>query len=298
MELIVNAIAQGLVWGIMALGIFITYRILDLPDLTAEGSFPLGAAICTRLLIIGVNPILSTLLACLVGSLAGAITGILITKGKVPGLLAGILTMTGLYSINFRILKRANVSLLGKSRIVDILPLGTMPIAFKTILTSLVLTVLLILLMTFFFHTEMGQALIATGDNEKMARSLGVYTDRMKITGLMLSNGIVALGGAVIAQDNGYADIGMGIGTIVIGLASVIIGEVLFKDLSFSGRLVSITLGSIVYRLILGGAIAAGLDPNDFRLISAILLAACLMLPQINSRFNFNLFRKGASKHV
>lgn len=297
MNLIVNAISQGLLWGILALGLFITYRILDIADLTAEGSFPLGAAVGSQLLIRGMNPLLSAGVAFLAGMLAGAATGILITKGRIPGLLAGILTMTGLYSINLRVMNRANVSLLGQRRIVDLLPLENVSVEFKTILLAIILTALLVLFLTLFFHTEVGQAVIATGDNEKMARSLGIYTDRMMFIGLMLSNGIVAFGGAMIAQDNGYADIGMGIGTIVIGLASIIIGEVLFQELSFSGRLMSIAIGSIAYRLILVAVIAAGLDPNDLRLISAVILAVFLMLPQLKSAHSKRIARKGGASH-
>ena len=297
MDLIINAISQGLLWGILALGLFITYRILDIADLTAEGSFPLGAAVGSQLLIKGMNPLLSAGVAFLAGTLAGAVTGVLITKGRIPGLLAGILTMTGLYSINLRVMNRANVSLLGQRRIVDLLPLENVSVEFKTILLAIILTALLVLLLTLFFHTEVGQAVIATGDNEKMARSLGIYTDRMTFIGLMLSNGIVAFGGAMIAQDNGYADIGMGIGTIVIGLASIIIGEVLFQELSFSGRLMSIAIGSIAYRLILVAVIAAGLDPNDLRLISAIILAVFLMVPQLKSAHSERIARKGGASH-
>lgn len=297
MDLIINAISQGLLWGILALGLFITYRILDIADLTAEGSFPLGAAVGSQLLIKGMNPLLSAGVAFLAGTLAGAVTGVLITKGRIPGLLAGILTMTGLYSINLRVMNRANVSLLGQRRIVDLLPLENVSVEFKTIFLAIILTALLVLLLTLFFHTEVGQAVIATGDNEKMARSLGIYTDRMTFIGLMISNGIVAFGGAMIAQDNGYADNGMGIGTIVIGLASIIIGEVLFQELSFSGRLMSIAIGSIAYRLILVAVIAAGLDPNDLRLISAIILAVFLMVPQLKSAHSERIARKGGASH-
>lgn len=297
MDLIINAISQGLLWGILALGLFITYRILDIADLTAEGSFPLGAAVGSQLLIKGMNPLLSAGVAFLAGTLAGAVTGVLITKGRIPGLLAGILTMTGLHSINLRVMNRANVSLLGQRRIVDLLPLENVSVEFKTILLAIILTALLVLLLTLFFHTEVGQAVIATGDNEKMARSLGIYTDRMTFIGLMISNGIVAFGGAMIAQDNGYADIGMGIGTIVIGLASIIIGEVLFQELSFSGRLMSIAIGSIAYRLILVAVIAAGLNSNDLRLISAIILAVFLMVPQLKSAHSERIARKGGASH-
>lgn len=292
MDLIVTATAQGLLWGIMALGIFITYRILDLPDMTAEGSFPLGAAVCARLILSGVHPLLASLTAFAIGALAGLITGFLITKAKIPGLLAGILTMTGLYSINLRIMNRANLSLLGKQKITDSLSRYNLPPQFDTIFMGIFLTVLIIAALVLFFNTELGQAVIATGDNEKMARSLGISTNRTKILGLMLSNGIVAAAGALIAQDNGYADISMGIGTIVIGLASVIIGEVIFGNLSFANRLICVVLGAIIYRFIIMFVLLVGLQPNDLKLISAIILAFCLALPSLRNKLNLNFFNK------
>lgn len=292
MDLIVTATAQGLLWGIMALGIFITYRILDLPDMTAEGSFPLGAAVCARLILSGVHPLLAALTAFAIGALAGFITGFLITKAKIPGLLAGILTMTGLYSINLRIMNRANLSLLGKQKITDSLSRYNLPPQFDTIFMGIFLTVLVIVALVLFFKTELGQAVIATGDNEKMARSLGISTNRTKILGLMLSNGIVAAAGALIAQDNGYADISMGIGTIVIGLASVIIGEVVFGNLSFANRLICVILGAIIYRFIIMFVLLVGLQPNDLKLISAIILAFCLALPSLRNKLNLNFFNK------
>jgi putative ABC transport system permease protein len=292
MDLITTATAQGLLWGIMALGIFITYRILDLPDLTAEGSFPLGAAVCARLILAGFHPLVATLVAFLIGALAGSITGFLITKVKIPGLLAGILTMTGLYSINLRIMNRANLSLLGKTKLTDLFNSFSFPSQFDTIFMGLIFVTLMILSLFLFFQTEFGQAIIATGDNEKMARSLGISTDQTKIIGLMLSNGIIAGAGALIAQDNGYADISMGIGTIVIGLASVIIGEVIFGNLSFVNRLICVILGAIIYRLIIMFVLLIGLQPNDLKLISAFILAIFLALPSIRQKLNLNFFTK------
>ncbi|MCA9766644.1 MAG: ABC transporter permease [Carnobacterium sp.] len=292
MNLITTATAQGLLFGIMALGIFITYRILDLPDMTAEGSFPLGAAVCARLIVTGVHPIIATLIAFFVGALAGSITGFLITKAKIPGLLAGILTMTALYSINLRIMNRANLSLLGKEKITDLFESFSLPNQFDTIFMALILVAFMIVSLFLFFKTEFGQAIIATGDNEKMARSLGISTDQTKILGLMLSNGIIAGAGALIAQDNGYADISMGIGTIVIGLASVIIGEVIFGNLTFVNRLICVVLGAIIYRLIIMFVLLVGLQPNDLKLISAFILAVFLALPSLRQRFNLNFFTK------
>ena len=292
MNLITTATAQGLMWGIMALGIFITYRILDLPDMTAEGSFPLGAAVCARMILTGVHPLLATATAFFIGALAGSITGFLITKAKIPGLLAGILTMTGLYSINLRIMNRSNLSLLGKAKIIDLFNKFSLPNQFDTIFMGLALVIFMIMFLFLFFQTELGQAIIATGDNEKMARSLGISTDKTKILGLMLSNGIVAGAGALIAQDNGYADISMGIGTIVIGLASVIIGEVIFGNLTFVNRLICVVLGAIIYRFIIMFVLLVGLQPNDLKLISAFILAICLALPSLREKLQLNFFTK------
>ncbi|MPQ21335.1 ABC transporter permease [Carnobacterium divergens] len=292
MNLIVTATSQGLLWGVMALGIFITFRILDLPDMTAEGSFPLGAAVCAKLILSGVHPIVATLVAFISGMLAGAITGFLITKCNIPGLLAGILTMTGLYSINLRIMGRANLSLLGKEKLNDLLRPLQLPAQFDTILIGLIIVVVVILLLILFFNTELGQALIATGDNEIMARSLGVSTNKTKILALMLSNGMIAFAGGLITQDNGYADISMGIGTIVIGLASVIIGEVVFGNLSLGNRLICVILGAIIYRLIITFVLVIGLQPNDLKLFSAIILAVCLALPSLRLKLNLNFFAK------
>lgn len=292
MNLIVTATSQGLLWGVMALGIFITFRILDLPDMTAEGSFPLGAAVCAKLILSGVHPIIATLVAFISGMLAGAITGFLITKCNIPGLLAGILTMTGLYSINLRIMGRANLSLLGKEKLNDLLRPLHLPAQFDTILIGLIIVVAVILLLILFFNTALGQALIATGDNEIMARSLGVSTNKTKILALMLSNGMIAFAGGLITQDNGYADISMGIGTIVIGLASVIIGEVVFGNLSLGNRLICVILGAIIYRLIITFVLVIGLQPNDLKLFSAIILAICLALPSLRSKLNLNFFAK------
>jgi len=281
MDLMILAIAEGLLYGTMALGVFLTYRILDFPDLTSEGAFPLGAAVCARLLLSGIPAPAATFLSLLAGMGVGLMTGLLVTKGRLPGLLAGILTMTGLYSINLRIMGRSNTSLLEAEKLQNLFGMNRFPEVYRVIGMGIAVSSVLILFLVWFFQTEAGQSVIATGDNEKMARSLGISTDRMKILGLMLSNGVIAASGALIAQNNGYADIGMGIGTIVIGLASVIIGEVLFKNLTLPGRLVSILLGAISYRLILMFVISAGLNPNDLRLVSAILLAFFLMLPDL-----------------
>ena len=295
--MIISAVSQGLLWSILALGLFVSFRILDLADMTTEGSFPLGAAVAVQAITLGANPYIAIIFAIIAGSSAGLITGFLITKLQIPSLLAGILTMTGLYSINLRVMGRANISLLGKDTIFTVFQNMNLPRHFDTITLGLLVVVLIIGLYVIFFKTEFGQAVIATGDNAAMARSLGISTNTMKIVGLMISNGIVALAGSIIAQDNGYADISMGIGTIVIGLASIIIGEVLFTNVSFKMRLVCLMLGSVLYRLIMVMVLEAGMNPNDFKLISAVLLTFFLALPKIKETYYMYSLRKKVKRN-
>ena len=297
MNMIISAVSQGLLWSILALGLFVSFRILDLADMTTEGAFPLGAAEAVQAITLGANPYIAIIFAIIAGSSAGLITGFLITKLQIPSLLAGILTMTGLYSINLRVMGRANISLLGKNTIFTVFENMNLPRHFDTITLGLLVVVMIIGLYVIFFKTEFGQAVIATGDNEAMARSLGISTNTMKIVGLMISNGIVALAGSIIAQDNGYADISMGIGTIVIGLASIIIGEVLFTNVSFKMRLVCLMLGSVLYRLIMVMVLEAGMNPNDFKLISAVLLTFFLALPKIKETYYMYSLRKKVKRN-
>lgn len=286
MSLITSTIGQGLLWGVLALGLFLTFRILNFPDMTVEGTFPFGAAICVSALVHGVDPMLATILAFLGGMLTGLVTGLLYTKGKIPVLLAGILTMTGVYSINLRILGKANVGLLNKATLLNGKLLQKLPANFPTIVIGLLAAILIILLLALFLNTDLGQSFIATGDNENMARSLGINTDNMKILGLMISNGLIGLAGGLLAQNGGYADVNMGIGTMVIGLAAIIIGEVAYGDLSLTARLIAVVIGSIIYRLILLLVLQLGFSTNDFKLISAIILAICMMLPLFEKKFH------------
>lgn len=286
MSLITSTIGQGLLWGVLALGLFLTFRILNFPDMTVEGTFPFGAAICVSALVHGVDPMLATILAFLGGMLTGLVTGLLYTKGKIPVLLAGILTMTGVYSINLRILGKANVGLLNKATLLNGKLLQKLPADFPTIVIGLLAAILIILLLALFLNTDLGQSFIATGDNENMARSLGINTDNMKILGLMISNGLIGLAGGLLAQNGGYADVNMGIGTMVIGLAAIIIGEVAYGDLSLTARLIAVVIGSIIYRLILLLVLQLGFSTNDFKLISAIILAICMMLPLFEKKFH------------
>lgn len=298
MNLIVSAIGQGLLWALLGLGLYLTFRILNFADMTVEGTFPLGAAVAVANLAHGMSPYLATFLALLAGMLTGLVTGLLYTKGKIPILLAGILTMTAIYSINLRIMGGSNISLIGKKTLLNNEFLRSLPQYFNSVVLGIIVVVIITGILFFFLNTDFGQAFIATGDNPKMAKSLGIYTDSMIIIGLMLSNGIVALCGALIAQNNGYADINMGIGTIVIALASIIIGEVAFGELTLNQRLVAVTLGSIIYRLILLAVLQLGFSANDLNLISSIVLALCMMLPQLEKIVHLKKpIEKGVKKH-
>ena len=284
MSILLSSISQGLLWSIMAIGVYLTFRILDIADLTAEGSFPLGAAICASLIAYGVSPLWSTAAALLGGMLAGTVSGLLHTKLKIPALLTGILTMTGLYSINLRIMGKANITLLGKETLMRIMQAYGLTNRTAVLVVGAIASALVILILYLFFNTEIGLAIRSTGDNEAMSEANGIHTNTMKIIGYMLSNGLIALSGALIAQNNSYADIGMGIGTIVIGLASVIIGEVLFRNLSFVKRLGTIVIGSIVYRLIIDLVLQLGVDPQDIKLFSALILAIALSTPLLKKK--------------
>lgn len=295
MSLITSSIGQGLLWSILALGVFLTFRILNFPDMTVEGTFPLGAVVTVSALTHGVSPLFATLFALFAGCLSGLVTGVLYTKLKIPILLAGILTMTALYSINLRILGKATVGLLDISTIFSYFDYLTPN--FQLVFLGIAITTLVVFAIVLFLNTELGQAFIATGDNQKIAHSLGINTDAMKILGLMLGNGLVGLSGGLLAQNNGYADVSMGIGTIVIGLAAIIIGEVLYGPLSLSARLVAVVCGSILYRLVLLAVLQLGFNTNDFKLISTIILTLCLSLPTLEQKFKIRqTFSKGSSK--
>ena len=297
MTLVTSTIGQGLLWGILALGLYRSFRILNFPDMTVEGTFPFGAAVCVTALIHGASPLLATLFSFIAGMITGAVTGLLYTKGRIPILLAGILTMTGVYSVNLRILGKANVGLLNHATLLTNAFFNKLPANFPTIILGLIFAIVIVVLLSLFLNTDLGQAFIATGDNEKMARSLGINTDNMKILGLMVSNGLIGLAGGLLAQNGGYADVNMGIGTMVIGLAAIIIGEVVYGNLSLTGRLVAVVIGSILYRLVLLLVLQLGFSTNDFKLISAIILAICLMLPLFQEKFNVRkLLKRGVKK--
>jgi len=277
---------EGLVFGFVAIGVYLTFRVLGFPDLTVDGSFTLGAAITGVLIVIGVNPFLATLAAFGVGLCAGLATSLLNTKLRIPALLAGILMMVALYSINLRVMGGANISLLREVTIFDQvsewLGLGA-GITLSLILTG-ALAVIVFFILNWFLRTETGLALRATGDNEQMVRGLGADTDMTTIIGVSISNGLVALAGAVVAQGQGFADVGMGIGMIVMGLASVIIGEALFRPRGVARLLLAVLCGTFVYRLMITIALRLGMAPGDLKLITALLVIIALVIPYIQKK--------------
>ncbi|MBZ2197107.1 ABC transporter permease [Occultella gossypii] len=276
----IGAVELGLIYAVMALGVYLTFRILDFPDLTVDGSFTTGGATAAILIVGGVNPVLATAAGGAAGLVAGTITGLLHTKGGINPLLAGILTQVGLYSINLRIMDGANVPLLRYDTLLTPLRdndlLGTA--ASIGIFAALVLAIKVV--MDWFLNTDLGLAVQATGDNQGMIRSFGVSTHATKILGLALSNGLVALCGALIAQYQGFADISMGIGLIIAGLASVILGQALIPPRIVVIATFAVILGSILYRVAIQIALQVGLDPNDMKLVSAVLVVLALVLPK------------------
>lgn len=280
--MIISSISQGLLWGILGLGIYLTFRILNFPDMTTEGSFPLGGAVAVTLMNMEVHPLLATLAGALAGCLAGLATGLLYTKGKIPTLLAGILVMTSCNSLMLMIMGRANLGLLDIQTLQDLLPFSKDS---NLLILGLMAVLFVIAGLIYFLNTKLGQAYIATGDNQDMAKSFGIHTDRMEVMGLVVSNGLIALAGALVSQQDGYADVSKGIGVIVIGLASIIIGEVLFSTgLTLLERLIAIVIGSILYQFLIAAVIALGFNTNYLKLFSALVLAICLMVPVLKKK--------------
>ncbi|MFA1314613.1 ABC transporter permease [Streptococcus dysgalactiae] len=281
--MIISSVSQGLFWGILGLGIYLTFRILNFPDMTTEGSFPLGGAVTVTAISLGWNPLVATVLGMAAGALAGLLTGLLYTKGKIPTILAGILVMTSCNSIMLMVMGRANLGLHESRRIQDYLPFSA---DVNSLLTGLIAVVVVISLLIYFLYTNLGQAYIATGDNRDMAKSFGIKTDRMEVMGLVVSNALIALSGALVSQQDGYADVSKGIGVIVIGLASIIVGEVLYStSLTILERLIAIVVGSILYQFLISAVIALGFNTNYLKLFSALVLALCLMVPVLKQRF-------------
>ncbi|MCR4926137.1 MAG: ABC transporter permease [Clostridiales bacterium] len=287
-----GAISQGVLWGVMVLGLYITFKVLDYADLTVDGSFATGGAVSAILIVNGWDPFLCLLISFLSGMVAGLSTGFLSTKVKIPPILAGILTQIALYSINIRIMGKANIPLLkvetAFSKIQTLLESifkTTIDKNLVSIIFGAIIVLIIVFVLYWFFGTELGSAIRATGNNEYMIRALGVNTDITKILGLMFSNGLVALSGAMVAQNQGYADVGMGTGAIVIGLAAVIIGEVIFgRRFSFAYRLMSVVFGSIIYRIIITIVLQLGFKSTDLKLLTAILVAIALSIPVIQQK--------------
>ena len=275
-----GATAQGLVWGVMALGVYVTYKLLDIADLTVDSSLCTGGATSAVLILMGMHPLLSLVFAVFAGMLAGLVTGFLHTRLRIPAILAGILTQLGLYSINLRIMGKSSVALLRQPVVIS---LGNIPMA---LLIGVLVAAAVVAVMYWFFGTELGCAIRATGNNRKMVRAQGVNTDTMKIIGLVLSNGLVGLAGGLLAQYQGSANINMGRGAIVIGLASVIIGEVIFgARFNFAYQLGSIVAGSVIYQIVSAFVLQLGLSTEDLKLFSAVTVALALSVPALQKKF-------------
>lgn len=277
LQSIEGATHLGLVYAIMALGVYITYRILDFPDLTVDGSFTTGGAVAAIMITQGYNPWIATLAAFAAGLAAGACTGLLHTKGKINGLLSGILMMIALYSINLRIMGKPNIGFYTETSLFT--EISKNPVTYMIVLVAVALIIKLLL--DAFLHTDIGLALRATGDNSRMIRSFGANTDNTTVVGVSVSNGLVALSGALIAQQQGVTDINMGVGMIVIGLASVIIGEAIFGARTVFRATLAVVLGAIVYRIIYAVALRMEMDAQDMKLITAVIVIVALVLPTI-----------------
>lgn len=293
-----GAAAQGIIWGLMAIGVYITYKILDVADLTVDGSFGTGGAVMVVCMTSGMNIALSMLLAFAAGCVAGLLTGIFHTKFGIPAILAGILTQLALYSVNLRIMSGMANMPLSVMKYNVLLSLRKTP---KSIMVAGIFVLVIIALLYWFFGTELGHSLRATGCNQAMARANGINTERNKILGLILSNGIVALSGSLITQYQGFADINMGRGAIVIGLAAVIIGDVVFGRIfkNFALRLLGVVFGGVIYYAAITLVLSLGLNANDMKLFSALVVSVFLGIPYWKKQLQQkNLARKGAAKNA
>lgn len=298
MSLLIGSFTIGLILALLALGIFISFRIFDFPDITAEGSFTFGAATGASLIVVGLNPLLACLIAFLAGTIAGMITGFIHTKFKINPLLAGILVMTALYSVNLHVMGKSNVPLLNHNTVFTWIESFSASVSGEgaktlilgwqvsvkdlwTLLFCLIAILVFCVLLWWFFKTNIGTAMRATGDNDQMIRALGVNTKLMIIVGIGLSNGFIALAGSLLAQYQGFADVQMGIGMMVWGLASVIIGEAIINDNNLGFVIGGAVLGSVLFRLLVAIALRWGLNPNDLKIITALFVFIALILPGI-----------------
>jgi putative ABC transport system permease protein len=280
------SVYEGLAFGLIALGVYITFRILSFPDLSVDGSFPLGGAIAATMIVNDLNPWLATIAAFFAGCLSGFVTGLLNTKLRINALLSGILMMVSLYSINHLIMGRSNIPLLREVTVFDNVAgfFDTTTSLTLSIIFMAVLTIVILIVLNWFLRTEIGLALRATGDNDQMIRGLGCNTDFTTMLGVSVSNGFVALAGALIAQNQGFTDVGMGIGMIVMGLASVIIGEGLFRPKGVTYILLAVFGGTFIYRLFLSVALRLGLPPTNLKLITAVLVIVALSIPFLRKK--------------
>lgn len=309
---VLGALSQGLVYALMALGVYLTFRVLDFPDLTVDGSLPLGAAVAAVLITKGINPFITLPIAFAAGMAAGFVTAFLSTKLKILNLLASILTMIALYSINIRIMGKPNIPFINQVTIFDFFPgaakimnaLG-LPERYLGVALSLAIFMLIVVIikivLDLFLHTDLGLALRATGDNENMIRAQGVNTHFTIMLGVALSNGLVALCGALVAQDQGLADVTMGVGTIVAGLASVIIGEAIMGEMTVFRATLGVIIGSVLYRLAIAFALSLRIggfviSPSDLKLITAILVVFALMFPTVRQKVKIGAFKRGGDK--
>lgn len=283
MDFWLTILEQGFIFGVLTLGVYITYKILDFPDLTVDGSFPLGAAVAASLLKAGVNPIFATIMSFGAGMLAGGVTGILHTKLKITNLLSGILVMIGLYSINLRIMGKANIPLFQEQTIYT-------P-HWLPIYTIILIAIFMKLALDLFLKTKLGFLIKATGDNPQLVTSFGIDTGLTKILALMLSNGLVALSGAMMAQYQRFSDVGMGSGMIVMGLAAIIFGETVLKNIPFVAATTMAIVGSILYKASTAFALKLGFPATDLKLITAIIVVAALAVRQKNIRLPWKSFQ-------
>ena len=292
--LAINMFEQGFLFAFLGLGVLITFRFFRFPDLTAEGSYPLGGAVAAKLIVLGWDPFSATVAATLAGSTAGIVTALVHTKLKINNIISGIVVMTALYTVNLRVMGAANTPLLDKPSIVgeviavlNVFGFGLRENALSTIPVTFVLLAAASVTLVWFFRTDLGLAVRATGQNEAMILSLGADIDKTKIVGLALSNGFIAFSGALVAQNHGFADIGMGIGILVAGAAAVLIGETIFGDRTVGWWVLAAIVGMLVYQLLAAAALRVGLTANDLKLITAVLLLGALAIP----RFRVKVFR-------
>lgn len=307
-----GAVTQGLIWGIMAIGVYLTYKILDIADLTVDGSFCTGGAVCAVLIAAGVNVWMALLLAMVAGMLAGFVTGVLHTFCGIPAILAGILTQLGLWSVNLAVMSMKSTiainvtdperlnKLLISMRFLNDVPAGQQPFYRYPILVVCLFIAIIIALLYWFFGTELGSSLRATGANPNMSRAQGINTNFNKVLGLVLSNGLVALSGGLLAQYQSNAEINMGRGAIVIGLAAVIIGEVLFGKLfrNFGLKLLAVAIGAVIYYIVIQAVLSVGLNPNYLKLLSALVVALFLSFPYWKGKYFSKPVKKGGSVHA